>query len=149
MRSIVAVQGLWANPERTWRSQGVLWLSDLLPQDLSSAAILSFGPTVSETRPGLLSAVLTASPRSLSTFLACASAGLSLLGAWAPRWRTASFFTAAGLQVLHLGLYLRRYQRRLNATPVTAIRDRAAELLDALLEHQRAHVRPCPQPMGD
>lgn len=50
---IIAVQGLWANPNRTWANNGVNWLQDLLPADLPTARVMSFGP-VKDPRSGLL-----------------------------------------------------------------------------------------------
>jgi hypothetical protein len=42
--SIVAVQGLWANPNFTWNKDGVMWLSDMLPKDIPGARIMTFEP---------------------------------------------------------------------------------------------------------
>lgn len=41
---IIAVQGLWADPNHTWANNGVNWLQGLLPVDLPTARIMSFEP---------------------------------------------------------------------------------------------------------
>ena len=37
---IIAVQGLWADPEYTWRRNGVSWLTELLARDLPSVHVI-------------------------------------------------------------------------------------------------------------
>ena len=47
---IIAVQGLWADPGYTWRRNGVSWLTDMLPRDLPSVHVMTFGPTKGPAR---------------------------------------------------------------------------------------------------
>ncbi|KAJ3485920.1 hypothetical protein NLG97_g6719 [Lecanicillium saksenae] len=131
--SIIAVQGLWADPEWTWKKHGVVWLSDLLPQDIPSACILSFGPTRSDRLAG-------ASFSSISATAASISVLLGALGVWKPMWHPVSLVGAAGVLLGSSFLYLRRYLRRLRSTPLTAIHDCATQLLQTLVERQKTHA---------
>lgn len=111
----------------------MLWLSDLLPLDIPSARISSFGPTKTEQPVGVLFS-------SLSAAVASASVVLGFLGAWKLQWRAFALPGAVGVGLVSLCLYLRTYLYRLQSTPLTAIHDCATQLLQSLVSHQKTNV---------
>ncbi|KUJ15267.1 uncharacterized protein LY89DRAFT_686046 [Mollisia scopiformis] len=126
---IVAVQGLWANPEWTWKKAGVLWLADLLPLDIPNAHTMTFGPIPRPPRPQMKPSTYLL----LDVFIL----GLLILGARCHPWRTLAFTMSAALALLQAWFYLEKHLVNLRTTPATEIHDQAIVLLAKLMDRQK------------
>jgi len=119
---LIAVQGLWADPNWTWKKRGISLLTDLLPNDMPTARILVFGPDQPPSRwrdcqyylwrytPALLLAFGT---------LAWASS----------RCRIIAIFLGMILALLSASLYIWKYSSLLRCTPVSETEDQSDQLL--------------------
>jgi hypothetical protein len=132
--SIIAIQGLWANPEYTWARNGVMWLRDLLPADIPVASIMTFEPV---TRSAHYESIyLRYVRKTWHWILLVLSISFTILH----RLRSMLLLVTAGLMFPIAVLAFRGSYRRLAYTPRTEILDQAKKLLDCLKERKGSLV---------
>lgn len=137
VNSIIAVQGLWANPNYTWTNNRVNWLQDLLPLDLPSARIFSFEPMDTPKYS------MRKARRKHFVYL-CGTIGVFLTILFMKSSGIASLlaFIGSALSLIAPLLdSLRTTRKRLATTFSTELEDEAQELLSCIRMHCLDYVR--------
>ncbi|KAF4628223.1 hypothetical protein G7Y89_g9934 [Cudoniella acicularis] len=129
---IITIQGLWANPNLTWKRNGIIWLRDFLPSVLPGATIMSFEPIAQHSH---LDCFPLRFARKVWHWILLLLL-ISITNLY--YFRKALLLAVAGLMLGVGSLMFRRSYRRLAATPTTEIRDQARELLQCIEERREA-----------
>lgn len=131
--SIIAVPGLWADPDWTWKKRGVSFLSDLLPVDFPNARVLFFGTA---SKPN----VMKKCQRFVDQRFVWASFNATLIGLAVPLMRRFALYLVALFLTLRSASYLLKHVSRLRATPVSEVEDQSRQLLECSIRLRQSDV---------
>lgn len=135
--SIIAVQGLWANPNYTWTNNGINWLEDLLPDDVPFARIFSFEPQRTP-RYSLLKA-----NKQHAVHLCCTVALFLTVFSWRSAGVTSLLTGSVGIVSLIAPLIgaLQTVRHKLAETSGTELEDEAHQLAVCVEKQRREDVK--------
>ncbi len=138
--SIIAIQGLWANPQYTWQYKGTMWLRDLLPRSLPNVSVLTFEPVFPPPTQG--SQLLHHVQKVLTRFLLVLGF-LTILCYSYQSLRTLLVLLDISTFSILLIIAFRKAYKRLTNTPTSEIRDQAEKLVECLKERREKIVSSC------